>query len=252
MSFIDMNIATNRRSRQIRIASLNMQCGKKLMRVLNEFDAPHLAACDIILLQETETVGSLNQAELLALQLGCVMSYLPARFTRRGTHGLAILSKYPISDIETLALPRNELLINTRDRVAMAATITLDDQQLRVYNVHLDTRINAERRQRQLSPVIAAANAYPHLPTIIGGDFNTFSRHHTLRIDLAMSRAGFASPFFYGRHYTADYLLWRPQLDWIYARKLRVLKARVERDSYCSDHKPIWIDATFHHLSASL
>jgi endonuclease/exonuclease/phosphatase family metal-dependent hydrolase len=231
---------------KIRIASLNAHCGRKLERIISEFAAPQLAACDVILFQEIETDEELNQAELLASRLGYSASYLPARLTRRGTHGLAILSKYPLSDIEKLALPRNELLINTRNRMAMGATITIGTHQLRVYNVHLDTRISAERRQRQLHPVIAAANSHARVPTIIAGDFNTFSPKHTLHLDELLNRAGFTSPFRNGSHYTAKYLFWRPQLDWIYARRLRVVRANVEHESACSDHRPIWVDAAFH------
>ena len=200
-----------------------------------------------MLLQEIEEDDRLNQAEALAARLGYICSYLPARSTKRGTHGLAILSKYPLSDIERLDLPRNELLINTRDRMAMGATVSIGNKKLRIYNVHLDTRISAPRRQRQLHPVIQAAREHSRIPTIIAGDFNTFSPRHTLHLDELLSSAGFTSPFLNSSHYTAKFLFWRPQLDWIYARKLRLVKADVEHESNCSDHRPIWVDADLHH-----
>lgn len=229
----------------IRICSLNAHCGKKLEKIKQELGSANLANCDVILLQEIETAHELNQAEIIASHLGYEAFYLPARPTKRGTHGLAILSKHPMADVERLPLPRNELLINTRDRLAMGATINIGDNQIRIYNVHLDTRITAQQRQRQLHPVIAAAANHLDLPTIIAGDFNTFSPTHTLYLDELLVRAGFSSPFWAGSHHTAKFLFWRPQLDWIYSRKLRVHKSYVEHDSLCSDHKPLWIDASF-------
>lgn len=229
-------------SQQFRIVSLNAHCGKKLERIIDEFQNPQLALGDVILLQEIEEKLRLNQAELLATRLGYHVSYLPARLTRRGTHGLAILSRYPLSDIELLPLPRNERIIRTRSRVAMGATISLELGKVRVYNVHLDTHINAVKRKHQLYPVICAANDYPDLPTIIAGDFNTFRRLHTSFLDEMLAEERFRSPFLAGSHYTAKFFFWRPQLDWIYTRDLVITRANVEQDSTCSDHRPLWAD----------
>jgi endonuclease/exonuclease/phosphatase family metal-dependent hydrolase len=235
-----------KKTNKIRIASLNAQCGKRLDRIVDEFTAPHLAACDLILLQEVEEEGRFSQAEDLARRLGYVNCvYMPARPTKNGTHGLAILSRQPLEDVERLDLPRYELIINTRDRMAIGATVHFGRHRLRVYNVHLDTRISAIRRQQQLHPVIMAAGEHGHTPTIIGGDFNTFSPKHTEHVDELLSDAGFSSPFLDGSHYTAKFLFWRPQLDWIYARHLRVVSAKVEHEIVCSDHRPLWVDADF-------
>lgn len=239
---VDENLVVTSSISILRIASFNVHCGKKLDRIIQDFSTPHLAACDIILLQEVEERFHFNQANVLAFSLGYYCAYMPARPTRRGTHGLAILSRYPLSDIERLDLPRNEFLINTRDRVALAATANVRDQQLRIYNVHLDTRISAKRRRDQLSPVVSSTYAHSTLPTIIAGDFNTFRLHHTSRLDEMLNNAGFTSPFVEGSHYTAKFLFWRPQLDWIYARKLNIISADVDLNISSSDHRPIWID----------
>src|SRR5437773_4870530 len=127
-----VRITTSPALAKIRIASLNAQCGKKLDRIISEFNRPKLAVCDLILLQEIEEDDRLNQAEALAARLGYIYTYMPARATKRGTHGLAILSKHPLSDIERLDLPRNELLINTRDRMAMGATVSIGGKKLRI------------------------------------------------------------------------------------------------------------------------
>lgn len=230
-------------TQQIRILSLNAHRGKKLERIIDAFQSPQLALCDIILLQEIEEKFRLNQAELLANRLGYDVSYLPARLTRRGTHGLAILSRYPLSDVELLPLPRNERLISTRNRVAMGASVKVGFETIRVYNVHLDTHISVLKRKNQLYPVIRAANEHKDLPTIIAGDFNTFRPLHTSCLDEMLSESGFHSPFLSGSHYTAKFLFWRPQLDWIYTRNLLVTRAKVEQDSKCSDHRPLWADA---------
>lgn len=227
---------------RLRIASLNVHRGKRLGHVIDEFHTPQFSACDVILLQEVEEHFQINQAEFLAARFGYHYHYLAARPTRQGTHGIAILSKHPLSDIENLLLPRNESFINTRDRVALGATITVGDRPVRIYNVHLDTKISVPSRQRQLVPVISAANFHQNIPTIIAGDFNTFNSHHTRHLDALLTGAGFSSPFLYGSHYTAKFLFWRPQLDWIYARHLQIVDAKVKQESRCSDHRPLWVD----------
>ncbi|MFY9225348.1 MAG: endonuclease/exonuclease/phosphatase family protein [Blastocatellia bacterium] len=237
---------------QVRVVSLNAHCGKKLERIIDELQKPRLALGDVILLQEVEEKLRLNQTELLANRLGYHACYLPARLTRRGTHGLAILSRYPMTDIEILPLPRYERLIKTRSRVAMGATILVGSEKLRVYNVHLDTHINALKRREQLYPVISASNEHYHIPTIIAGDFNTFRPRHTSYLDEMLADAGFFSPFLFGSHYTAKFLFWRPQLDWIYTRNLQITRANVEQESTCSDHRPLWADAVLPSSEVSL
>ena len=44
--------------------------------------------------------------------------------------------------------------------------------EVRIINVHLDTRINADRRVEQLQPVLEAAGQFDG-GVVIGGDLNT-------------------------------------------------------------------------------
>lgn len=89
--------------------------------------------------------------------------------------GNAILSTYPLIDARTIELPRER-----QRRVAVAASIHLDEGRLRVANAHLENRVSWWRgglfsegaRRRQAEALVAALPADE--PTVLGGDFNIF------------------------------------------------------------------------------
>jgi endonuclease/exonuclease/phosphatase family metal-dependent hydrolase len=150
--------------------------------------------------------------------------------------GLAILSRYPISDRSVRALKKCDLRFRSRERFALAVTVLTPAGPVRIWNVHLDTRINSIERLEQLAPVLVDARAVPG-PKIIGGDFNTNSFYwlgnvlplpwvedQGESIRRHMSAAGFTAPFQAGRA-TFDYL--KMHLDWIYQQNLEVREAAV-------------------------
>jgi len=86
--------------------------------------------------------------------------------------GLAILSRYPLGEKTVTGLPRNSLHFRTRIRIVLAATAESPLGPVRIVNTHLDNRINAAAKRRQLDGVWDTAGKYPGA-CIIGGDFNT-------------------------------------------------------------------------------
>lgn len=207
-----------------------------------------LDGVDVWLLQEIETVGGgeTNAAEWLAERLGLYWAFAPTRPTDDGDlHGLAMLSRYPIRDVERLWLPRFDLAWNSRDRAALAATIAFPFGDVRVYNVHLDTKLNFDERAVQLEPVLRQASLFP--ATIIGGDFNTngftwiarafpfgFDRQ-AHRLDELMVEHSFATPLAHSGG-TATLGL---RLDAIYVRGIGTLSADVHPRLGESDHSPV-------------
>src|SRR5262249_29782996 len=128
-----------------------------------------------VLLQEVQDHPreGASRASKIAARLGLQHVYVPARTLKDGaTHGLAVLSRWPIASQEVIELPRMNLHIATERRIALAVTTETPDGPLRVYDVHLDTRLDPSDRVAQLRPVVESARR-ESLPVIVGGDFNT-------------------------------------------------------------------------------
>lgn len=212
-----------------------------------------LARADVVLFQEIEDHRreGTSRAAAIADELAMSFAYAPGYALRSGgSHGVAILSRYQLYDIEVIELPYFGVVVNSARRVALAATIELDGKELRIYSVHLDNRINPAQRKRQLAPVLAAADDFVG-PAIIAGDLNTSpfcwlgsllpipcgmqdnavetsARKHGFQVPLADSGA------------TAKWLAMR--LDAIYVRGLAPRARAVERRVRLSDHLPVWLD----------
>ncbi len=133
----------------------------------------------------------------------------------------------------------------------MAATVLGPWGDLRVWNVHLDTRINPQERVEQLQPVIDDAARYTG-PRVIGGNFNTidlywlgnvlplpFGQKHSPSIRSAMRHHGFETPF---PNALDTFPPFRRHLDWIFLSELKSLAASVEPAPF-SDHNAIWVSA---------
>ena len=243
---------------RLRVVSFNVHYARDLTALAESFRAtPALRDADVFLLQEIESYaaegGSRSRKLAEALRLNYV--YAPARTTRAGgTHGLAILSKFPLTEIEVLPLPRNDLGSKTRRRIALGATVQVGEQRLRLFNVHLDTRINIAERRAQLALVLEAAKKFSGAPVLIGGDFNTnpfrwawggrlpFLRsNQAAALDAFMAKQGFKTPLAESGSTTRG-RLWRARLDAIYIRGLEARGSAVERQVSVSDHFPVWLD----------
>lgn len=241
----------------IRVVTFNVHYGRDLPRLIEALrHHPALSSADVLLLQEIESYpweGSSRTAKLAeALKMNYV--YAPARPTQQGgTHGLAILSRFAVSDVAVLPLKSYDLVYNTRRRIVLAATLNLAGRPLRVYNLHLDTRLNPAQRLEQLRPLVEAALAHPVPAVLIGGDFNTnpfrwlfhvlpiFRSDQAGAVDEFMKARGFGAPLA-GSGSTSRKLLLRFRLDSLYTRGLAVTASGVERSVDASDHVPAWID----------
>jgi len=251
----------------LRLVSFNVHYAREPVKLAESIRAnPQLARADVFLLQEIEAYaqeGSSRTRRLAeALELNYV--YAPARTTPEGgTHGLAILSRFPIRDVEIIRLKQFNLGYHTRQRIALAATLQVGQADLRVYNLHLDTRINPGDRLEQLRPVVAQAHAHPIPRLVIAGDFNTNPFRwlgHVLPFHFPIFRANQAKAVhkFMAAHSLETRLskagptsrkgplgLLRARLDSIYTRGLEVRNFGVERSVKVSDHSPVWIDVAW-------
>ena len=236
----------------VSLTTLNMAKEKNPERILKEWRAhPDILNSDIILLQEVAHNGAdrPSAAAILGREMGYyVVSTSAAGVSSRDTDGLAIMSRYPLTEFEQMQLDHNEMLFHTRNRFAIAATVQTPLGPLRVYDLHLDSRINAHPRLKQIAPVIAKAAQWDG-PRLIGGDFNTnyfrwignvvpiglSSQSHA--IQQAMSEKGFTSALA-GSGPTSDFL--RMHLDWFYTRDVQVFDRAIQPMKF-SDHHAVRI-----------
>jgi endonuclease/exonuclease/phosphatase family metal-dependent hydrolase len=239
----------------ISVVTLNMAKSTEIDRILAEFRGiSALKDADILLLQEVKQDDDARQcaAEMLAAKLGLHVVYSPAT-TGVTDQGLAILSRYPLRDVHVQPLKRFDLRYRSRTRIALAATADSPWGPVRIFNAHLDTRLNTAQRLEQLQPVLQASADF-HGPQIIGGDFNSngfYWVEHVLPLPALRSQAHGVQEFMVRNGYhtsipagktTFDYL--GMHLDWIWLRGLDSHVSRVYPLDF-SDHHAVWSRVEF-------
>lgn len=157
--------------------------------------------------------------------------------------GQAILSRYPISDPQTIVFAHQARLrwraspLQPRRGARMA--LRAKTGGLRIYNAHLESGGNDASRDRQLRQMAQEAATAPHEPAVVGGDFNTGHAGHRSMLDVLQER-GFLDA--HSDHPAARRTsLGRPHaIDWILVRGVTVAGAGVCDRYSGSDHFPVW------------
>ncbi|HEY8146485.1 MAG TPA: endonuclease/exonuclease/phosphatase family protein [Kofleriaceae bacterium] len=237
---------------QILVVSYNVHM-ESAAGIARGLAGPWLRRADVVFLQEIESHAGEHQSRAgqVAERLGMSYAYAPGYgLGSGGSHGVAILSRWPLADLELIELPREGVVFNSARRVALGATVAYPGRPLRVYSVHLDNRINPSDRRRQLAPVLAAAAARRDAPVIIAGDMNTSPfcwLGHVVplpcgrqgdRLEALVRERGFDAPAT-GSGPTSKWLGMR--LDAVYARGIAARRVGVERRVQLSDHLPLWV-----------
>jgi endonuclease/exonuclease/phosphatase family metal-dependent hydrolase len=244
----------------LRLVSYNVLRGVDLAADAAFFETdPDLASADVIALQESwrPVDGPRSDAGDFAELLHMGYVYVPTFEFEGNFHGIALLSRFPLIDVEVM------LLLATTDleteeqaaRAALRATIVTSAGPIQVVNVHLDPPLNVPERILQLRPAVID----PQAPVAVLGDFNTndyvwvaeqiplvsidgiADTSQADALDGYMQTIGYDTP-------TADFgKTWHgfpedQRLDSIFTRGLRTGAGAVERELDTSDHWPIWLD----------
>ena len=230
------------------VVSLNMAKEGHLDRILEGIRrAVFFEAADVWLLQEARP--SVSE---VANALGMHYIYAPADEFGDGTvSGLAILSRYPFERSDRTVLPRYNLRFNTRCRIALTAAIRRPAGEIRLVNVHLDTRITQRQRLLQVGSVVEKETS-SRQPVIVGGDFNTanvgwiwnvfplpYVQSHTRAVRDMFIGQGFESPLD-GAGATFKLLGFPLHLDWIFPKQLKTVASGTEHIDF-SDHRAVWV-----------
>jgi endonuclease/exonuclease/phosphatase family metal-dependent hydrolase len=165
-------------------------------------------------------------------------------------YGLAILSRYPLRDMEVVALPHINLNLRSRVRIALAATADTPSGPVRIINTHLDTRIELLPRIKQLEPALERANSQSY-PVILGGDFNTnpcrwmwnmlplpYAQNQANGLESYMRSQGYVSPV---PATLATHDLFGMRLDWVFLKGFESAGYRIQPIRY-SDHHAVQVN----------
>ncbi|HYP05332.1 MAG TPA: endonuclease/exonuclease/phosphatase family protein [Bryobacteraceae bacterium] len=238
-------------SQHARVMSINLANKRDAHKIADEIRSRAGGVPDILLLQEVARERGADKS--VAEQVGALLG-LQAAFEapKPGptTVGVAVLSRWPMSDKTVRVVPRFYRIIKVRPRLALGVTAHAPGGPIRVWTTHLDMRINVQERLRQLRPILADVDAFPG-PTIVGGDLNTLrmgwllhifpyptGNAHAHAVTELMRKHGFETPFTERR---ATFDLFGQQLDWVYLRGLRAVKNGIQPVAF-SDHHAVWAD----------
>lgn len=242
----------------VRVVSFNVELGRDTEALAQLFATdPALMQADVVLVQEIEAheAEPRSRASALAEALGMNYVYAPARDIDGGTHGLAIFSRHVITDAQVMRLPRVDMHIRPRERIALAADLEVGGVPLRVVDLHLDTRLNVTQRIQQLRPAVLDEPG----SVVVGGDFNTnpyawvegavpltavrgvAGLEQDEVIDDYMAAIGYAAPT-QDSGPTQDAIVEQLRLDSLYTRGVEPLGSGVVADADVSDHLPLWVD----------
>ncbi len=156
-----------------------------------------------------------------------------------GDTGVAVLSRFPLTDARRVDLPWTECA--WRPRLALACNVAVGTCALHIFNTHIDPHANVAEQLAQHESILAACNKQRGAPTVLLGDFNTLfpkSRAATRRL---LEAHGFTTPMPTGTTTWRAGLI-RLHADWLFVRDARVLRWGVARPLNVSDHWPVWAE----------
>lgn len=241
---------------EFKVVSYNIRWrgGEDLSKLIALFQTdPEIGGATVLGLQEVDRnkkrTGKINTVRQIAEALGMHYAWAApptAKATDEEETGVAILSVYPLSDVQRIVLPHSGP--GKRRRVALGATIKIGETPLRFYSVHSENRMVVEKKLEQIKAAIHDLAKFPSVtPAIILGDLNTWEPGAGGKTKRMFKNEQFHTPFnddatFCQRIILVDLKL---RLDWIWLRGLEAKSFGIDRTIDYSDHWPLWVKLTF-------
>jgi endonuclease/exonuclease/phosphatase family metal-dependent hydrolase len=226
---------------QIRVATYNIHHGvnqgdiynlQGIAATLKNLDA------DIIALQEVDQGWGIRsnydkQLDILAKELNMYSAFAPALDRKIGQYGLAVLSRFPISNIETKYLSST-----LEQRVLLALEVKINDITLNVYNTHLG--LSTKDRQAQIKDILnyITMKAKSNL-SLLMGDFNVNKGSTELE---PISQSFFEVEELSNKDIGETLIDQNLKVDNIYLSTKMPIKALKTFSSSASDHYPVVVD----------
>lgn len=194
---------------------------------------------DLVALQEiddgTRRSGTGNQAEIIAEKLGMNYFFGKAIDFDNGEYGVAILSRWTLSDQTVHRLPgspADELRVLATVRVELA-----DGSSLIFGSTHLDHKKDSSVRLEQMQRIQEISSTQP-LPLVVAGDFNAAPGSPAIDLfDQEFTRTcGECAPTYpaVGPEKAIDFIGFKDRQG-----QIRVKKHEVKAEPYPSDHLPV-------------
>ncbi len=206
---------------------------------------------DFVGLQEVDLrcarSGNINQAAELSKQLNMHAAFGTFMEYDGGHYGLAVLSRYPIVEVQQVSLPVGE-----EPRSALVAKVLLPNgDPVLLVDVHFDYIADDTNRFSQATKLVNYLDDLS-LPYILLGDFNDLPDSRTM--SLFPSRALEATkppadPFTFSSIKPVkeiDYIFAAPKTAW------RVAATRVVDEPVASDHRPFVAELKYQQPKASI
>jgi endonuclease/exonuclease/phosphatase family metal-dependent hydrolase len=162
---------------ELRVVTYNIRAGLGGLDAVAE-DLRRLSP-DVVALQEVERgvrrSREIDQARSLGEALGMEHAFGGSFSVEQGEHGIALLSRYPMSEVEAVRLPQGT---GRWPRIALKARIDAPGATFRMVCVHLARpwgwpMSNTRARLAQIRTLQEVIEDDP-LPAVVAGDFNSF------------------------------------------------------------------------------
>jgi endonuclease/exonuclease/phosphatase family metal-dependent hydrolase len=183
----------------IRVVAWNIERGMNLDGVVRSLESdPSLAQADVLLLSELDwgmarTANRFVAQEIasslrmnyafapcyVALTKGAGVEKQAGGENRESLHGNALLSRFPMHRVHSLALPNGkDKMKGAEKRIGSQRAVIADIEHpactFRAVSLHLDAHSSQRHRYLQMRRVLAhLEELQPRLPVLIGGDWNT-------------------------------------------------------------------------------
>jgi endonuclease/exonuclease/phosphatase family metal-dependent hydrolase len=226
------------RADSFRVATYNIHYGYDAFWHLSlEAQAQTIEAsgADVVMLQEVDTGRPtsymIDDAMWLARRLGMKEVYLP---TLEHLTGIALLSRYPILEADTLLLPSQ-----LEQTGIIWAELDVSGELVNAFAIWMG--LEPEERARQLDAALPFINAHPG-PAAFGGDFNSTPDSP---VYARIQGAGFVDPFVslgLAPPPTSPAISPTKRIDFVWLRDLPPLDARL-LDATASDHRLVVVEA---------
>lgn len=193
-----ISVNDSKKSEKVSSVAWNIERGSRFEGIVNTLENhPDLQNKDLLLLTELDygmaRSGNRFVARELAEKLEMNYAFAPvyialqkgsgiesdvAGENTKSLHGLAIFSKFPLKNVQTVDLPNGKDKMQGKEKRlghlrALIADVEHPAGAFRAVCVHLDVHCSRAHRHRQMKILLDHLETLPELPTIIGGDWNT-------------------------------------------------------------------------------
>ena len=212
-----------------------------------------IASChpDIVALQELDVgrarSGHVDQAEVIARDLGMDVHFFPAVRVMEELYGDAILSRWPARLVKGGSLPGFTRLPRVEPRGALWSAINVDGNEIQIINTHLGL-LGAERMMQAGALLGRDWLGHPECrdPLILLGDFNATPRSRAYRLFTSRLRDAQRTPAVRRAELTFPTRMPALRLDHVFvSRSIEVTSAGTVRTPLArlaSDHFPLVVE----------